>query len=1507
MPRFPLRALLLVTACLGTRAGADTTVAPTPLYASPTLSGSPVVTLPSGKPVSVLRTEGDLPKVVTIPYGERLLYARAGNVKSTSQPVRLSGSQYWLPPQPSGEPVSVFLNRETNAAKEIRDWEVRVLPLAPAVPGERGLRVTGRAVRTLRVSATGERAAVPVGQLAPGAYLVTASRADAPASVLAAEVLQVTDLALTALTTPTGVWVWATQLDDGSTLPGVRLRAEATFYTDEGEPGPPRLLPAVTTDTRGLAFIPHRDGERVAVYGDVFLTGATQRAVLGQNYGGLWSGDEDRARAFLQTDKPVYRPGETLRGLAVVRRLTPGARGPYRGTLTVRLVDDGYPAVTLARRVVTADADGLVRFEFPLPDDVRVGEYRVEAEVPGTPTAANPKPEADVSSLPVRVQAFVKPQFTLDFTTPGEIVTGAPLPVSARAELYAGGGATVEADAFLTGGYVSGALWPEGVDPGAQNWRYALETESSDYWPSGPYLNPEQKPTARLTVTSGKGTATLRPTAPNGAPRFFTVVVRARDEYGRDVLASRAVVVHPAGLKFELPAYPEQKGEEVRARVLMRQVGKNTPAVGRAVAATVVRAYTEEVQIDGRTDRRAREEGIVRRELRSGPGGAVDLTFRASKPGIYLVRLSSKDAAGRTVRGNFQAAVVSEPTVVEQTRTLTLTPDRTRYAVGDTARLTLRTDLPRGTPVLLGAGVEGRVTPRLVRVTGPEMTVDWKVTPDLAPGFTVSGVAVSGAASVQAATELLYVPRTDRRLEVTVTPGRSLLNPGEETTLTVRTRQGGRPVSALVTLSAVHEAVYALAGDPSPDPWRLLWGASYPAVQTYSTAGAPADGVGGGGGQGEGGVPRQDLREVALFRTVTTGPDGTAEVRLPLPEALGPYRLSARALTRDGGAGVGLGEVRAELPFALRLARPRVLTRGDVGRAVLSVLDRTGAEGSAGQGTVTLGLTAGGPEISRNLPLSAGAATASFPLAAPGTGWRVVLDARAQRGEFRDALRETLPLREAGPRTLLTRDGAQTGPGTLTDRLTWKDGAGVESLTVDLAATPLQAALAGLDAHLADPQGRWVTTDAVAARLSANLDLAGIAARLGWPDVRVRALGQARRDLSSLLALRGGDGWGWTAESAPNAEMTARALAALVPAKGAGLTDAATLAIAIGQARQFLNRAGTDETGRTLLAVALARAGDTSAARRLAQSDAPEDAASQARLAAVLAPVAPDLARTLYTRARGQAETTTTGTLVLGDEARGDTEPTALLLEAASALGQSADLQPLTGAVLARRTGSAWPGPLPTAAALSALRRLVERETGRPGEVTLEAGTFRRTVKLGPPVRVVVPPEAVTPGTALTLRGDGPLAFRRELRVRAKDAVPAPVSLARVERRYSRTTVGRDEVVTVTLTVRADAGARHLRVTDPLPGGLEAVDDRPFAFPGSVNPPRSNVVTWAERSIYDDRAVFYLERVAPGVTTIRYQLRALAPGRYTAPAPRVDFSNGGTPAAGDAQVVEVTE
>lgn len=1499
-------------------AGAARTAAPTPLFATPTLSGQAALTLPAGKPLMVVEVpdgprDGQTP--VTVIYGGKLYYTRFGLLGSDDSPLSFrDGTGYFSVPQSASRSVTVPLLWEGEGAADL-DWQVSALPLAEPKLGGSPLALAGSAVRTVNVKlrATGTegkktRAAgqVELGRLPAGLYLLTASRPDAPATVLGTEVIRVSDLHLTSLASPRKVRVWATHAVTGAVLPGVRLSGLAVTRSYEPvadrETVTTRPLSPVTTDEQGLASFNLRDGENLVVLGQGRLDGQMQTARLGGMYDEYWLSETEHARALIQTDKPVYRPGETLRGLAVLRQLTPGQRLPYRapgdGTVTVRLVSL-YSSLTLAQQKVKPDADGLVRFSFALPDSVKTGSYSVQVELPRAAGPDNPRPTPDVSSMAVEVRAFVKPLFTLDLSGPQEIVSGTDWPLTARTELYQGGPANVSGEGFLSEGSPSENLYDSEMQQGDDS----LFFEEFDWAAGGtslPAIDPKRRPDFTLRTVAGRATLPLSLRAEDGLPTFYQVTVRSRDEYGRDVWATRSVTVHPAALKFE-NARVSGPEELKRVTVQVRQVGTDKPLPGRKVTVTAVRSYRAAGPGGSSQDR---EERLFEKTLTTDAQGriAVSVPTPMGKEGEYTLTLAGSDSTGRRARARLDVAWVSGRDEEEKRSfSLSVSTDQETYAPGSTATVRVKTDLPVGTPLLLGASAEDRSELRVVKVTGPTMNVPWQIGPTLEPAFTVQAVAIRQGEFVQGSTDLLFVPRRDQQLNVTVTP-QGEVRPGEKATFTIRTTRAGKGVSALTTLSAVNESVYAVVGDPTPHPWRFFWGATYPQIEVRSSQMMSDDGRGGGGGGDDGALYRSDLREVAAFQTVQTDASGNARVTVTMPEALGSYRLSVRALTRSGAAGEAKGVQRVGLPFAVRLIRPRVLTQGDTGSVVVGAVDRNGKGGN-----VTLSLTAGGAAQTKTLPLQGGSATQTFRVQAPSRGQALPLQASAARGSERDGIREDVPLRPAGQRLLLSGSGTLKGAASVP--LKWDSGARPESLIIDLAASPLQLALSGLDAALSDPEDRWVTTDGFSARLTSNLHLAALAGQFGWPDMRERALAQARRDFAGLLALQGQDGWGWTESSEATADMTALALLATVQAKGAGLTHAQTLR-EVQQAAQ-----GWADKPTPLLAAALAQAGAPQVAVRLARQGV-SDPADAARLASVLASAQPPLAATLYDRARKAARSDKDGALVLGSAAswQGDSEPTALLLEAAARLNRTADLPALTRAVLERRTGSAWSGggggwggPRATAASIQAIRVLAAREgKPQPRPVTVKLGRYQKTVTVSAPVRLTVPAQQVQAGT-LSLQAAAPTPYAWELRLRRNGSAPAALSPVKIERRYDKTTVGRDGIVTVTLTFSTPSRLTHLRVTDPLPGGLEAIDDSPLFETATVNVAGSNRTAWADRALYDDRAVFYLEDLKPGTTTIRYRLRALAAGDYAAPAPRVDFASGAAPAEGSGQVVKVTD
>ncbi len=229
----------------------------------------------------------------------------------------------------------------------------------------------------------------------------------------------------------------------------------------------------------------------------------------------------------------------------------------------------------------------------------------------------------------------------------------------------------------------------------------------------------------------------------------------------------------------------------------------------------------------------------------------------------------------------------------------------------------------------------------------------------------------------------LNIPPLGRTLEMEVTPRQTALAPGESTMLDITLRDAdGQPVpDAELAVVVVDEAILSLTGYQLVDPLSVFYylrssglSSSYSrssivlvdpeilasetkdaatralATQTVMDdvaeeammemeAPAAEPGFGGadldaGDGAGSPQPPiqlRTDFNPLALFAPeVVTGADGTASIRVSLPDNLTRYRIMVVAVD-NGGKQFGTGEtsLTARLPLMLRPSTSRFLNFGD--------------------------------------------------------------------------------------------------------------------------------------------------------------------------------------------------------------------------------------------------------------------------------------------------------------------------------------------------------------------------------------------------------------------------------------------------------------------------------------------------------------------------------------------------------------------------------------------------
>jgi alpha-2-macroglobulin len=156
----------------------------------------------------------------------------------------------------------------------------------------------------------------------------------------------------------------------------------------------------------------------------------------------------------------------------------------------------------------------------------------------------------------------------------------------------------------------------------------------------------------------------------------------------------------------------------------------------------------------------------------------------------------------------------------------------------------------------------------------------------------------------------------ERRLMIAVTGDKEVYKPGDTVNLDFKvTDTNAKPKKAEINLSALDEAVFSLRPYET-DIVENLYRDIYSPVSIRTSNALP---YGGGGAEKGGGGDetslRSNIREMAIFKTITTDSSGNASLQFKLPDNITSWRLTSQALTKDMFAGKKITFIPVSLPF----------------------------------------------------------------------------------------------------------------------------------------------------------------------------------------------------------------------------------------------------------------------------------------------------------------------------------------------------------------------------------------------------------------------------------------------------------------------------------------------------------------------------------------------------------------------------------------------------------------
>lgn len=695
---------------------------------------------------------------------------------------------------------------------------------------------------------------------------------------------------------------------------------------------------------------------------------------------------------------------------------------------------------------------------------------------------------------------------------------------------------------------------------------------------------------------------------------------------------------------------------------------------------------------------------------------------------------------------------------------------------------------------------------------------------------------------------------------------------------------------------------------------------------------------GGSGGLGT----RRDLRQTAYFNpAILTDNQGQARVSFKLPEGLSTYRIMAVATTQEDRFGSADAQVITSKPIMARPALPRILRTDDQFEAGVIVTSK-GAHGPFEISAISDGL-AFQEEPRRSIHITPGQSQeVRFKAIAPRAGKiKIRFDVKGEgQNDSVELLREVkIPtLLEA---SALYGDTIDSTGERIGDLSSLREDVG--GLEVSLSPTALAGLAGGVEQLIEYPYG---CTEQLTSRLVPLLPLRDLAQLLGL-KLPERVDEAVRTTVSKLLDSQHDDGgFGpWHESRFTSSWLTAYALWGLSEAQRHGVPVRAT---AISSATRYLKKSlqktlteSITLAERTFIVDVLAENGepDAGAMNRLFEQRESLPLFAKAQLLHALAISKADAGAIRQLNSDLENSLRLDGNHAFAVQPESDeflslldssTRTSAMILRALVAANPAHPMaSKLALGLLANRRGGHWRSTQETAwslLALDAYRRAQEAE--KPsfqarvflGQALLTETSFQGYERLA--FQSSTPMNALRSAAgeilAFEKKGDGRLFYEARLRFARKklptqpiesgffvdknSLVVTPESMSDALLSNARglaTHVNAGDLLLVNLTVVAPSDRDFVVLDDPLPAGLEPVDTSlqgasSWLRHGDSEPDESDEDTWrwetpvTRRELRDDRVVFFLDHMAPGIHRFRYLARATTMGTFVAPPTRIE-------------------
>lgn len=536
-------------------------------------------------------------------------------------------------------------------------------------------------------------------------------------------------------------------------------------------------------------------------------------------------------RYFIFTDRPLYKPGDTVYFKAVLRDDDDARYTIPEGEASVRIYNDYYYEGSnlqpVFERNFPISADGTIHGQYQLPATAEVGYHALVVTVPNQSERGNYSySEWSSNTTSFDVQFFRKPEFSIDVSTPKtELIVGDKTSFKISGQYFSGQPLmsqkvkyTVYSTDFYEYQYVTDqqSLFQDLSD----DYRYG-------YWYGG------NKVTEGSTTLDQNGEAEIaldtKINSNKGRSQVFSIEATIDDGSLNPSFSKRNILVYAGeyGIYRQDASYGAKVNTSLSLPVTLLPYQTSTTVGGVSLTAKIHRENWVSYQEENKKypSYRKEEEDLPPITAATNHQGNANFTFTPTKVGSYTITVEGEDSRGNSISKIFYSYVSADDQphyTSDGNNELTITADKQKYQPTDTARFNIFSSIPdRDVFLSLERGRVNRF--QIVHLNGKNGTVEIPLASTDVPNIYAK-VASFSDYELDMTSINVPVSAEGKKLLVNVTPNGKTFGPGETVTVNVSTTDvAGNPVPADLALWTVDKAIFELSDTKLGDIFDTFW------------------------------------------------------------------------------------------------------------------------------------------------------------------------------------------------------------------------------------------------------------------------------------------------------------------------------------------------------------------------------------------------------------------------------------------------------------------------------------------------------------------------------------------------------------------------------------------------------------------------------------------------------------------------------------------------------------